>query len=76
MHFIEELVWECNYTVAKRLVWASNVFGYSTSPSENVDLNPALIKNESKGCFFVLLPIVKSVPQKIVQPLVVLNEKL
>lgn len=54
MHFIEELVWECNYTVAKRLVWASNVFGYSTSPSENVDLNPALIKNESKGCFFVL----------------------
>lgn len=33
MHFIEEVVWECNCTVARRLFSASNVFGYSISLS-------------------------------------------
>lgn len=83
MHFIEEVVWECNYTVAKRLFWASNVFGYciSLSPLKTWIWILLWSQMKARGLCFPLpcrkFPIVKLLPQKkMVQPLVVLNEKL
>lgn len=78
MHLIEELVWERNYSVAKRLFGASNAFSYSISlsPLKTSDLNPTLITNEVKGFAFFKLPIVKLFPLKNGETIVVLNEKL
>jgi len=74
MHFTKELVWECNYTVAKRPFWASNVFGYATSLSPLKTWIWILLWSQMKarGLLFLKLSFVKLLPQSMVQPLVVL----